>query len=552
MVCHDHPVTGSWGVVNRVARDRQLRRLELGFAGFAIAEHGTWLASIMFAYDRGGVDEAGFAAFGLLAPALLVAPIAAFAADRFPSGRVLAVGYALQGVAMLTTALAIATGAPAAFVYVAAAFAASAVTLTRPAMGSLLPTVTRTPSDLTAANVIIGFVEYTGMFVGPALTGVLVATTGLAAPFAVCGALTIGSAVLALGVRTEAGYVRRDAGERRGGALADTRDGLRALRGHRPVRTMMIMLSLGSLVIGATDVLFVATADQLSGGDTSKAGLFGTAFGIGAMVGSVVSVVLIGRARITPFIATSIAAMGVALAALSTTGAVAAAVVLYMLIGGGESVLRVAASTLIQRVAPSEVIGRFFGVAEGLHSFSVAVGAGLIGVLVQRAGYESALIIAGCTVPALLLLRISRLFQIDRNARAPDRRVLELILGDDMFDGLPAPVIERLANDAQPRRFSAQTAVTVEGEVGEHYFVIDRGQAEVTIGGEHVRPLGPGNGFGELALLRDSPRTATVTATTDLELLAFQREQFLQAVGGHQRSTTVGRERADRYLGAAD
>jgi MFS family permease len=543
---------GSWGVVNRVARDRRLRRLELGFAGFAIAEHGTWLASVMYAYERGGVGEAGFAAFALLAPALLVAPIAAFAVDRFPSGRVLASGYAIQAVAMLATALAIATSAPAAFVYLAAALAASAVTLTRPAMGVLLPTVTRTPADLTAANVIIGFVEYTGMFVGPALTGVLVATSGLAAPFALCGTLTAGSAVLALGVRAEAGLGRRRTEGTRNGPIADTLEGLLALRAHRPVRTMMAMLSLGSLVIGVTDVLFVATADQLGGGDTSRAGLFGTAFGMGAMVGSVLSVVMIGRARITPFIATSIAAMGIALAALAATGGVAAAVVLYALIGGGGSVLRVASSTLIQRVAPSEVVGRFFGVAEGLHSFATAVGAGLIGVLVAQLGYETALIVAGCTIPALLALRISQLFRIDRDAQVPDQRVLELILGDDIFEALPAPVIERLANDARHRHLTAGSAATVQGEPGDHYFVIDRGRVDVVIDGRHVRELGPGAGFGELALVRDVPRSATVTAIGDVELLAFGRDEFLQAVGGHRQSSTTAGRRADRYLELPD
>jgi hypothetical protein len=315
---------------------------------------------------------------------------------------------------------------------------------------------------------------------------------------------------------------------------------------------LVLTLSLGSLVVGAADVLFVATADHLSDGDTSRAGLFGTAFGIGAMLGSVLSVVMIGRARLTPFIAAAIVAMGLAIAGLSGAGAAAGAVALYMVVGGGESLLRIATSTLIQRTAPSEVVGRFFGIAEGLQTFAMAIGSLTIGVLIQIWGYESALLVAGGAVPALLLLRIVRLFRIDRNAAVPDSRVLDLIIGDDIFEALPAPVIERLANDALRRRVAAGATATVEGEPGDHYFVIDSGRADVSIEGRHVRDLGPGDGFGELALLRDVPRTATVTATNDLELLAFDRLQFLQAVAAHQQSSAAARQRSDRYLERGD
>jgi MFS family permease len=538
-----------WRVVGRVAKDRQLRRIELGFAGFAVAEHGTWLASIMYAYDRGGVEEAGIAAVVLLTPALLVAPVAAFAADRFESGRVLAAGYAIQATAMLLAALAIATDVGAIPVYAALMVTASGITLTRPAMGVVLPDTTRTPADLTAANVVMGFVEYSGMFVGPALTGILVGVSGLAAPFAVCGALSGGASLLALGLRTGGRHAPSADVVAPTGVLRDTVDGLRALRDHGTVRMMIVMLSLGSLVIGAADVLFVATADQLGGGDTSRAGLFGTAFGIGAVMGSGVTVLLVGRPRLTPAIAAAVAAMGLSLAVLADAGSAVLAVVLFAVMGGGESLLRISASTLIQRVAPSDVVGRFFGVAEGLHMFSIAVGSGAVGLLVSQLGYETGLVVAGVTVPLLLLFRIGRLFRVDRDAVIPDERVLGVILGDDIFGSLPAPVIERLAADVVHRHVDAGGAVITEGEPGDHYYVIDRGEAEVTMDGRHVRMIGPGDGFGELALLHDVPRTATVVATTDLDLLAFDRDQFLQAVTGHARSAAVGRERADRFLG---
>jgi MFS family permease len=556
-------VPNSWRVIGRIARDRQLRRIEIGFVGFAIAEHGTWLAGIMYAYDRGGVEEAGIVAVILLAPALVVAPFAAFAADRFDGGRVLAAGYAIQAVAMLLTALAITADIGSWPVYAAAMVASASVTLTRPALGAVLPNITHTPVDLTAANVVMGFVEYSGMFIGPALTGILVGISGLAAPFAVCGGLTAGAALLGFGVRTQRGDAggTRWSGDAAGPStsaeredrpvLRDTVAGLRALRGQSTVRLAIGTLALGSLVIGAADVLFVATADHLTGGDTAHAGLFGSATGAGALVGSSLTILLVGRARLTPAIAMAIMTMGLSLTLLATAGSTGVALLLFVVMGGGESVLRVSASTLIQRVAPLDVVGRFFGVVEGLHMFAIAVGSGAIGLLIAHLGYRVGLLAAGFTVTILLLIRIPKLFSVDRGAVAPDERVLDLILGDDIFRALPAPTIERLVADLERRAASAGETVIVEGAHGDRYYLIESGRVDVTIGGDHISDLGPGAGFGELALLRDAPRFATVTARTDVRLFAFEREHFLQAVTGHARSAAVGRERSERYLGPA-
>lgn len=539
-------------VIGRVARDPQLRRLQLGFLGFAIAEHGTWLAGIMYAFERGGIEEASIVAVVLLAPSLVVAPIAAFAADRFESRYVLATGYTLQSVFMVLVAVLIAVDVGSLPVYACAMFAATSVTLTRPAASVVLPNVTRTPADLTAANVVLGFVEYTGMFIGPALTGILVGVSGLAAPFAVCGGCTAVAAVLALGLQPVAGVSDAAPEPVSASPFRDTKDGLVALREHRGVRMLIGVLGLGSLVIGAVDVLFVVTADHLSAGETDRAGLFGTAFGVGAVAGSAITVALVGRARLTPAITVAVAAMGLSLVALASAGSAALAVVLFFALGSGESVLRISAATLIQRVAPTDLVGRFFGVAEGLHMFSISIGSGAIGLLIGRTGYERGLIAAGVGVTALLLVSIARLFRVDRDAVVPDERVLEVILGDDIFGCLPAPTIERLAADVVRTRIPAGDAVVVEGRDGDQYFVIDVGTAAVTVGGVSQGELGPGAGFGELALLRDQPRAATVVATTDLELLAFERNLFLQAVTGHARSAGIGRERTERYLGPLD
>lgn len=532
-------------VIGRVARHPRLRRIELGYLGFAIAEHGTWLATIIYAYDRGGVDEAGVVGFLLLGPAILVAPFAAFAADRFESGKVLAAGYAIQATSMIVTGALIAASVPALLVYVVAAIAATSVTLTRPALGVVLPASTHTPADLTAANVIVGFVEYVGMFVGPAVAGLLVRASGTELPFLVFGAALAVSTLLALGLDTPPPLER----DRTAGPVADTIDGLRALRREPKVQLMIVVVSISALIVGATDVLVVATADQLDG-DTARAGLFGMAFGLGAVLGSVCSVVLVGRARLTPFIATAIGGMGLLLAFLPNATTALTAVALYGAMGVGESVSQIASTTLIQRVAPSEVAGRFFGAAEGVRTFVVGVGSLAVGAAVAWLGYEDGLLVAGVVVTLTLLCCIGGVFRIDRGAIVPDERVLALIGGDPVFASLPAPVIERLVADSEWRHVPAGHPVITEGDRGDHYFIIDRGDVEVTMAGTFVRRLGPGKAFGEIALMRDVPRTATVTASADTDVIAIARTPFLQAVTGQQRSTSAVVDRAADYVDA--
>jgi MFS family permease len=172
----------------RVARHPDLRRIEAGFGALAIADNATWIAITVYAFARGGVAEAGLVSVVQLAPAMVVAPFAAYAGDRFRTDRVIALGYVVQSVAMLATAVAMWRDAPALTVYTLATVVAIALTFTRPAIGAWLPAVTSTPADLTAANVSVGVLEHLGAFVGPALAGLLLqGSDGPARVFAVMG-----------------------------------------------------------------------------------------------------------------------------------------------------------------------------------------------------------------------------------------------------------------------------------------------------------------------------------------------------------------------------
>jgi CRP-like cAMP-binding protein len=95
-----------------------------------------------------------------------------------------------------------------------------------------------------------------------------------------------------------------------------------------------------------------------------------------------------------------------------------------------------------------------------------------------------------------------------------------------LFSQLGEKQLKQLAKTMTQRTFPAGSAVTEEGNAGIGFFVIDEGQAEVTVAGEARRTLGPGDHFGEIALITRGPRSATVTATTDLHCYGLTSWQF--------------------------
>ncbi len=531
-----------------VARDRSLRRLEGAFAGFAIAEHATWISIIVYAYERGGVTEAGLVTVVQLAPAVAIAPFAAYAGDRFRRDRVLAGGYTAQAVGMAVTALSMSAGAGPVGVYGAATLTAVSITFTRPAMGAILPAVTRTPADLTAANVAMGFLEHTGMFVGPLVAAGLLAVGSPATVFATMAGVTAIAAVAAARLPIDPDYLRSPIELDAGAVAAEALAGFRVLGRELDLRLLVLVISVGSLFIGVADVLFVTVAEQLLDGGASQAGVLSAGFGIGAVAGSGLAILLVGRARITPFLVGSLVTMAVPMVALATVSAAGAALALFTVMGAGESLLRISGATMVQRVAPTRLMARVFGVLEGLQMLALAVGSISVAWLVEWLGLRAALVTCGVVVPLLVLVRIPRLLRIDRTTVMPPLEVIERLRADPVFSVLSAPTLDRLAAASAQLQPEPGTTVIRQGEPGDRYYLVLSGTLEVTIDGAPVRTMEPGSSFGEIALLRAVPRTATVTAGDDVELLAVSRDDFLAAVTGHPASLQTADQVAQRRL----
>jgi MFS family permease len=523
-------------VVTAVARDPGLARIELAFFGFNVAESATWIAILVYAYRLGGAGATGLVALIQLVPSGLVAPFAAFAGDRFRRDHVLLAGYLIQAAALAATAAALEAGAPVALAILVATVASASFTITRPTQAAILPNITHTPEDLTAANAVSGLAENVGMFVGPFLGGILLGRSQPGDVFAAFAVVSLLSALLVVRLPIDAEVATPKERLEGGDILRASFGGFAVLRRERSVLLLVLVLSAAIVVIGALDVLFVAVAIDLLDQGAAWAGFLGAAFGLGGIVGALGTVALVGRRRLTPSLAGGGVLFGMPIAGIGLVPLVATAPLLFAAGGAGSSVASVAGNTLLQRIAPEAVLARVFGVLEGLAMFALALGSVGSAVLVTTLGITSALVVTGLFVPAVVALAWVPLRALDREAKAPDAEALALLRRLPIFAPLSAPTIERIMAGLIRLEVPAGHVLIREGDEGDRFYVIAEGTVAVSQGGRHLADRFAGDHVGEIALLRDVPRTATVTAITPLRLLALDRGPFLEAVTGHPQS----------------
>jgi MFS family permease len=537
-------LTRRGAVLGRVFASRTLRRVALAFLGFSCAEHGVWVAMIVYAYQQGGTTEAAVIAVVQLLPAAAVAPWASRLADRRGGAVGLFVGYVVQALAMGVTAALLFLDAPAAAAYAGAVVAASAVTLTRPAQAALVPTLVEEPAELTAANAVIGWIESISLFVGPALTGVLIGLSGPAASFTVFGVAVAGSALLV------AGIARRAWGATGGAPTeeeAADRGVIAALRAQPGAAALLGVCSIQFVAYGALDVLIVVLAVELLSLGASGAGYLNAAFGVGGIAGGMGTLWLIGREHLAPPLVAAVLAWGLAFFMIGVLPSVIGAFLLFAVAGAAWTMLDVAGRTLLQRAMPPDVRGRVFGMLEGLSMLSLALGSLLVPALAALGGPRVA--VGG--IGALLILVAVGSFRLVRNldrAAAPVAQELELVRASPLFNMLSAPVLEDLARSLVPVHVPAGEEFLREGEAGERFYLVSAGRASVSARGRQVAELDAGDGFGEIALLRDGIRTSTVTSLEPLSLYALDRRPFLAAVTGSMQAERAAHEMAAERL----
>jgi len=524
-------------------RNPALRRLELAWAG---ANLGSWSYSVgiaVYAYEHGGAKAVGIVGFARWTAAALLAPWLSVLGDRYRRRLVMISADAIRAVCLGLAGVAAVAGWPPLTVYVLCGLVAAAAAAFHPAEAALRPSLARTPEELTAANVVSSTIASVGLLGGPALGGIVLALSGPGAVFGVSAALMVWSAALVLVIRVVETPPERT--EADASFITAAFAGFAAIIGDQRLRVVMGLYTGQLFVNGLMAVLPVVLAVRLLHLGGSGLGWLNSAEGAGGVLGALVAAALVGRKRLGADFALGVAFWGAPLILIALWLSTPVALVLFVLIGISGTVCDVAGMTLLQRIAPEAVLGRVFGVFETLILVTLGLGSLAAPGLVAVFGDRGALVVTGALLPVLSLLAWPRLRAIDRDAVVPERQ-LDLLRGIPIFAPLGPPELERLAAGLVPVEVEPMAAVFEQGGHGDRFYVIDSGRAVVEADGAEIGELGPGSFFGEIALLRDVPRTATVRALEPLQLWALDRELFISVVTGHAPSL----EAAESVVGA--
>jgi MFS family permease len=531
-----------------VGRNPDLRRLELAWAFSIISTWAYSIAVVVFAFAQGGATAVGLVGLLRWVAAGVVSPFAALLADRYDRRAVMIGSDLVRAALMVLAAASVLADAPPWVIYGVATLVSVAGTPFRPAEAALTPQLARTPDELGAANVVASAIESVGIFVGPALGGLLLSSTSVSTTFLVtAGGIAISALLLVrIGARPP---VAADDGESASGVRAELLAGLRAIFGDRAIALLVGLFAAQTFVDGLLGVLIAVVAlDYLAGG-AATVGWLNAASGIGGIVGAAIAGVLVGRGRLAADFGLGVLLFGLPLALIATWKSEGFALLLLAAVGVGNTLADVSGMTLLQRVTPDALVGRVFGVLESVLLLTVALGAAAAPLLLSVLGTRGALVAAGVLLPALVVPSLPVLRRIDAATGAPQSAV-ELLRRVPFFTTLPELAIERLARSVEHSQARAGETVVKQGEPGERFYVVAGGELDVSVDGRVVRTLREGDYFGEIALLRDVPRTATVQARNEAALLVLDRGDFLTAVTGYAPSLSSAEAVVGLRLGA--
>ncbi len=538
-----------------VFRNPGLRRINLAFAGSVIGDWAYAVAVSVYAYNHGGATAVGVFGVVRYLSMAVASPFASVLADRHDRRRVMVIADLLRFALVAFAGLVIAADGPAILVYGAGLFTALVATAFRPAQMSLLPQLANHPGELTAANVASSTIESVGFFAGPALAGALLAFTDIAVVFGFNALTFLWSGALVMAIRvpapaeataTDVDQPIGDGGssepEERQRLLRDAAAGFREILRNRDLVLLMGLYCAQTVIAGASLVFGVSIALDLLELEESSVGLLDAAVGVGGLVGGFVALMLAARGRLAVDFGFGVALWSLPLLVVVVWPDLGPVLLVMVLLGVGNSLVDINAFTIMQRLVPDEVMGRVFGAVDSALIAGMALGSLAMPLLIHSVGLRTGLFVLGSIVGALSLLSIGRLRRIDTVALAPEG--LELIAAVEMFAPLPERSIERLARTAVVVEVPAGEMLFEKGDPGDRFYVVESGRAEIVIDDELSTFEERGGSFGEIALLRNVRRQASVVADTDLVLRAIDRRTFLGVITGHEEAEA----QADRMI----
>jgi hypothetical protein len=532
--------------LRRAAADPAMRRLLSASFAWSAGDAAYLVGLLVWAYAFAGPGAVALVAVVRTVPSIFLAPtMAALAADRPVDGNLRwTLSVRVVAVAALGTVLLV--DGPVVVALVLAGIDSIAGTFLRPLRASALPAVARTPEELVAGNVGLTTGDSLAGLSGPLLAGLALTVGGPAATFVPGLGLLVLAWLATLGLHAAAPAARRAAPAdppRRPDRLAT----LRWLASH-PAGPIVATFTVQRLGRGALTVLVVAAAIDLLGLGDPGVGLLTAAVGFGGLVGSGAAVGLVGRERLAPAFLAGLLIWGAGIGVVGVVPVVGVALLALVIGGVGRVLIDVAGMTLLQRTVPNAMRTPVLGIQEGLVTASLALGSIGASVLIHAFGVAIACLVTGLVVGLTALVFGRGIRRADASAVVPAHESA-LLRGVPMFEPLPLTVIEELAGGLGRWTVEDGQVIVERGEPGHCFYVVDRGEVLVQVPGQPDRRLAAGDAFGEIALLHDVPRTATVRAIGECHLAGIDRERFLAAVTGDRRSTAAADTVIAEHLG---
>ncbi|HTR76169.1 MAG TPA: MFS transporter [Solirubrobacterales bacterium] len=496
------------------------------------------IALAVYGFEAHGIVGVGVVALIRYLPGAIVAPIAGVMIDRYSRRDMMVVCVVAMALVLVGATVAAAAGAPTWVVFIFPGLYAIASAGYIPAESSMSPMLAQTPQQLSAGNVNDSVMENLGSLLGAIGAGILLTATSPAFVFGVCAGASIVVVALLVGVPRDRRPDYLDAPSELTAAHREMMTGLRTLAAHPGLRLAWLITAAFLLFEGFAEVIVVSLALHVLSLEDGAVGFLKATWELGAVVGGIGLFLILDRGRLVIAIAGGSALLG---AAALLPGALPHPITAYagwLGMGIGFVFIEVAAKTLTQRLGDDETMGRLLTLLQSGKLAAMALGSIVAIALDETIGTRASLIVVGALMPGFVLLCWMRLRTYE--VGAPVATVpYRLLRHNSIFEPLPMATVERLSHDLAPVDFDGGVDVIVQGEVGDRFYLIESGQVEVFENGDFRRNEGPGESFGEIALLHDVPRTATVRTTEPTRLLALEREQFLFAVTGHRRSTQV-------------
>ena len=533
------------GSLRRVFADPNLRRIQLAFFGSTLGDWAYATAVTVWAYSVGGATAVGvFQAVRFVAVAI-AGPVGALVADKVSRKHWMMTTDAVRAVLVAAAAVTIGVGGPSAVVYVLA--------IVSTMVGVVLPVRPGRPD--APAGLVAGRADRQQRRLREPRTDrdvrrprdrghpdrVRRRRGGLLAQ---CRQLRLvvrpGLGDPSAGPPSDDGAAPDAEDEERPGFVREVTAGFAEIGRSRDLGVVALLAVCQGVIWGALTIFMLLLAVHVLETGPEGVGYLDSALAVGTVGGGLFMLARIGRGRLGRDMAVGVLGWSVPLVVVAIHPSLVVVLAAMVVIGFSDAAVNLGLDTIPQRVAPDRVLSRVFAAVESSLIAAMAIGAFAAPIAVHLVGYRWAMAGLGTAVVLVVAASWTQVRRMDARLVEPDH--LATLRSIELFAPMPAPALEALARRLERVSYDAGEAILVEGEASDRFFLIRTGSVEVTQAGRLLRAEGPGEFFGEIGLLRDVPRTATVTALEPTELLALERADFLAAVTGTSESASLAED----------